>query len=598
MYLFLIAQRREIGMINKYVKKFLVILLTLTICLSSFVCQTAYAKQSNSSAVIGEVNSNIPYIQVEIKEKDLKADNLNGKLGSENLNLLSVDNLSDQSSITYVLIDNSKSMTQSNISPNGSFEALKKGVNKLIEEKASEKSAMAVYSVGEGDPRGLGIANSEASKKSVIDNVDSLKGNEDATNLNESLEKIFETAKNDLDKYTLVKLLLVTDTSGDYGEGIDLSEVSNVYQFNQIPIYTVCNSIKENSDFFKVLRTFCRNSGGEGTAYFYNQNKSAESTFENIYKQMYSGSFATFTTNTQADNNTRELVISVNGIQSSETVKLNREADITARIKANVKINDTNNAFIFSFVQEGFAGNIPLSEEALKITSYKITKSGKDKPLAVHNVVRNDDGSYTVTMKKDIYTGNYDFSFEGITDLSRNKNVVDELKNNKIEGKNPIFKVLPYIIAVVAVALVLLAFYLILLNLKKKKNVKTIRELFIAQVEETTVEERVYVSNPKSTAQTKVNLYTQTANYPQKHISLNVNSSFIVGRNDICDVYIDDSKMSRQHFAVEYTDGVFLISDLESANGTFVNGIRVKGRQRLNSGDMILAGTTSIRIEY
>jgi pSer/pThr/pTyr-binding forkhead associated (FHA) protein len=148
-----------------------------------------------------------------------------------------------------------------------------------------------------------------------------------------------------------------------------------------------------------------------------------------------------------------------------------------------------------------------------------------------------------------------------------------------------------------AILVVLLAFYLILLFLKKKKNVKTIKELFITQVDET-IEEKHYIQNVKQPVGRKINIYSQTSNYPQKRISLTIQSSIIVGRNNICDVYIDDAKMSRQHFAVEYTDGVFMISDLESANGTFVNGIRVYGRQRLNSGDMIVAGLTSIRIEF
>ena len=199
-------------------------------------------------------------------------------------------------------------------------------------------------------------------------------------------------------------------------------------------------------------------------------------------------------------------------------------------------------------------------------------------------------------MKEDIYSGNYDFRFIGITDLSKNANAVTNLDDVEIQAKNPFWRVFPYLMGVICVAVVALVFYLILLKLKKKKNVKKIKELFITQVNET-VEEKHYIQNvtPQSHA---VTLYCQTANAPQKRVSLKVVSSFIVGRSNICEVCIEDAKMSRQHFAVEYTDGVFMISDLNSVNGTFVNGVRVLSRQRLNSGDMILAGLTRIRIEF
>ena len=84
-------------------------------------------------------------------------------------------------------------------------------------------------------------------------------------------------------------------------------------------------------------------------------------------------------------------------------------------------------------------------------------------------------------MDKEIYSGTYDFTFPGITDLSQNANAVQPIKGLELQGKNPFLRVLPYLLVALAVLLVLLAFYLILLGLKKKKNVKTIKELFETQ---------------------------------------------------------------------------------------------------------------------
>ena len=149
-----------------------------------------------------------------------------------------------------------------------------------------------------------------------------------------------------------------------------------------------------------------------------------------------------------------------------------------------------------------------------------------------------------------------------------------------------------------AVIIVLLAFYLILLNLKKKKNVKTIKELFETQVSETVEEHHHIVRAAPQKEHARLILYFKTGNMPQKRMQVDIESSLIIGRSSICDVYIDDAKMSRQHFAIEYSRGCFMITDLESANGTYVNGIRVVSRQKLNSGDMITAGLSSIRIEF
>jgi pSer/pThr/pTyr-binding forkhead associated (FHA) protein len=58
----------------------------------------------------------------------------------------------------------------------------------------------------------------------------------------------------------------------------------------------------------------------------------------------------------------------------------------------------------------------------------------------------------------------------------------------------------------------------------------------------------------------------------------------------MCQIHTDDDKMSRQHFAIESTQLGFFIMDLETTNGTMLNGQRLVSRQRLNEGDVISAG--------
>lgn len=70
----------------------------------------------------------------------------------------------------------------------------------------------------------------------------------------------------------------------------------------------------------------------------------------------------------------------------------------------------------------------------------------------------------------------------------------------------------------------------------------------------------------------------------------------IVGRSTSCDVFIPDPRMSRRH-ARFYAEGRNLfVVDLESHNGTFVNGKRV-ARMQLFAADVVRIGTSQFEVE-
>jgi pSer/pThr/pTyr-binding forkhead associated (FHA) protein len=71
-----------------------------------------------------------------------------------------------------------------------------------------------------------------------------------------------------------------------------------------------------------------------------------------------------------------------------------------------------------------------------------------------------------------------------------------------------------------------------------------------------------------------------------------------VGRGGQNDLVLDgDEFASARHARIEVRgDGVW-VQDLESTNGTFVNGSRVAGAQRLDTGDVLRVGETDLRVE-
>lgn len=70
--------------------------------------------------------------------------------------------------------------------------------------------------------------------------------------------------------------------------------------------------------------------------------------------------------------------------------------------------------------------------------------------------------------------------------------------------------------------------------------------------------------------------------------------SFTIGRGPECDIHIRDKSLSRRHAQVEVTRGHAQLVDLNSKNGTFVNGVRVE-RHLLSGGDFIKLGEIDLR---
>ncbi|RJP18975.1 MAG: FHA domain-containing protein [Candidatus Abyssobacteria bacterium SURF_5] len=67
-------------------------------------------------------------------------------------------------------------------------------------------------------------------------------------------------------------------------------------------------------------------------------------------------------------------------------------------------------------------------------------------------------------------------------------------------------------------------------------------------------------------------------------------NKMIIGRADDCDIVIDNLAVSRHHAIIEKNDGSVLINDLDSNNGTFINGQKIIGSTALNFGDEIGIG--------
>jgi len=70
-----------------------------------------------------------------------------------------------------------------------------------------------------------------------------------------------------------------------------------------------------------------------------------------------------------------------------------------------------------------------------------------------------------------------------------------------------------------------------------------------------------------------------------------------IGRDIDNDLSIDDEAVSSQHARIKYENGNWLLEDLNSTNGTFLNDMRIYTPTVLVHGDEIILGNRSLVVE-
>jgi FHA domain-containing protein len=75
-------------------------------------------------------------------------------------------------------------------------------------------------------------------------------------------------------------------------------------------------------------------------------------------------------------------------------------------------------------------------------------------------------------------------------------------------------------------------------------------------------------------------------NIPARHWIME-KDDIVLGRGEECDLTLDERQISRQHIRIYREGNKFYIQDLESKNGTWVNGTQLKGSRELTDGDEI-----------
>jgi pSer/pThr/pTyr-binding forkhead associated (FHA) protein len=72
--------------------------------------------------------------------------------------------------------------------------------------------------------------------------------------------------------------------------------------------------------------------------------------------------------------------------------------------------------------------------------------------------------------------------------------------------------------------------------------------------------------------------------------------AMVIGRSTETDVALNDTFLSSEHARLERRDGAWSLEDLNSTNGTYLNGFEVRAPTEVNDGDVIRVGRVELKL--
>lgn len=527
----------------------------------------------------------LPEISVEISGVDqLALEEVGGTLGDKQLTVEEVrkyDKAKDSSKI-YILADVSTSMR-------GQLESLKEQLAAYVGTRGANDQVV-MLSFGESVTELLNGSEDFETRKAAIS---SLQPDEEGTVLFEALNTAYEMSAASQSKFDREYILLLTDGI-DFQKGSETyNEAAERFGSHILPIYTLCteNTMQEAAD---SLGELSRMSGG--ALQMVNAGQ-AEAAFEAISRAISDVYILDFVAASNQVSGQEELLqIEADGKLLEEKIRVTRYiADNIMPEISEILVRDNNEKIIVKFSEA--VQNVQ-KESAIRI----LDQDGDDVQIRQTEYDAENSTAYIYT-DKPLTKGKYKLVTQGITDISQEKNPLIAVEKSFIvdkkaqgEGSELLFVVIA-VAAVIVIAAIVAA--IVLTNRKAKQN----QEIKGQQEKRTRYTENdgkppvvTDIYHVKQAEGERFKIYMKLADGSERRTTLHIVSSLIFGRGRNCDVVIEDKLMSRQHFAIELTEEKMVIVDLESANGTKVNGVQLKGRRILNIGDRICAGQTDIVI--
>ena len=150
--------------------------------------------------------------------------------------------------------------------------------------------------------------------------------------------------------------------------------------------------------------------------------------------------------------------------------------------------------------------------------------------------------------------------------------------------------------------------YTIVRNYKAKKRADMLRPLEEMPQEPVKVEKKFFKGKKEAAAEKEEDAYLPEGTFqisltdlsnPERTFYAEGKASYLVGRRPQMDLCIpDDGYVSGTHCKFELLDGDLYLTDLESSNGTKVNGEKITDKTKVTETDVIRIGKMEYRVNY
>lgn len=532
---------------------------------------------------LGRVSIAMPKVTVEVKGSGYSEKDVMAKLGTESLSIESAKSFDESNSVcTYILVDLSGSVRRS-------FDLIQENINSYIDNMGDDDKVVILTF---GETKVTSLLDGNETKDAIKEKVNSLKCDEDGTLFYEALKEAYQLSNATISQYDREYVIAFSDGIDEQRGSTTYEEIKELYKTHTLPLYAACasNASQEAADRFGNL---ARSSGGSIKMISNNAD------FDKLLQEIDDVTMLRL----EANNNVADGQAKVLSIKIAES-QVECEVPVTKTLEDNeapkvksIRYEAESNIFVIEFTEGVIGANV--------ISGYKITNS-KNEKVGIESVKVSDSCMQVeIKVKGELQNEKYAFSFTGITDQSNERNTLTGEASIEVTDVVQTNNYVVWIVlaCIVVVLLVILLVVLLVMKSSKREEEATTEvpqqnqqqnvNLVVEHQGISAVNEKHHV---KAEQIVRMRLRIKTGRTSEQNIETNLVSSLIVGRSDTCDIYIDDTKLSRQHFVIESDGRNLYVMDLQSRNGTTLNGIRVNSRQILRSGDKIVAGLSDIYI--
>lgn len=481
----------------------------------------------------------------------------------------------------YLLLDVSNSM------PEAYFDKIKQSIQSF-ESTLEENDRMLLYTFGEAVELKLDENHTPADTQTVLASIDNT---DNKTLLFEAVSQAADRADQVPAAVCKRRVLVVISDGEDFTVGkTGAQEAQDNLAGKGIPVYAFAieDTARENINNFG---TFSRNSGGQMVVFGEEQ---ADTVLNDLHQKLEAYDTVTFTSGDNLVSNRMEAF----------TVKTTSNQTLTRNVLVSRYIPDQTAPVIIRAekteadqIEIGFSEPVRGSDAA---SSYTVTCEDKVAAVASVSVVQGADNTVLLTFTSDLKPGVYQVSCTNITDISMEEHPVMNSVEFEVEQPPLGTRILHAIQSWYWILLALLAAALILVICIIYRKVKKGRGVLYVDgkpVIASDVEIHKHVAIKEQEGMPFQARISVKGNKPED-LELSITDSFIVGRSQICNLYFDDKRMSRQHFALEWDGQDMYVTDLETTNGTLVNDVKINRRRKLQQNDKISAGSVEMTIRW